>query len=146
MMTLPTFDDLAVLRIPLDDGGSVIAVVDQRLDDHEPPLLELAPMDALGIAADIIGAARNALTEQPASAEPDEPDPPALVIDDAGDFGQVLRRLRTEKHLSCAYIARRLECTDGAVSMAETGKRMPRLPQLMAILRILGYRLAVVKR
>lgn len=140
-MTQPlSYEDTRVAWVDDDHGGDLIVVM-YRTDGTDRPVLEMSPLDALALAGQIIGLARDAL-----QAQSGEPSAVIARIHKPGDLGPVLRQARQEARLSCVALGERVGAAGPTITSAELGTRHPRLPLMIDVLEALGCHLAVIRR
>lgn len=53
-------------------------------------------------------------------------------------FGEILRKLRNERHLTQVQLAKRVGVSDSTIALYETGERLPSLHSLIEIARVFG--------
>lgn len=54
------------------------------------------------------------------------------------EFGNILWKLRNDRHLTQAQLAKRIGLSASMIALYETGERLPSLPSLIDIARVFG--------
>lgn len=137
MPRTPTYKVLKADWVEDGNGGDLITVMDQS----GAVVLELPPMEMLGLIWHALGLIQDALRAQASAALPG-----AVAIDRVEDIGPLLRQLRLERGYSIEGAAKRSGISVCMIGYAETGRRKLHTPKMIKYLRTLDAGLAVFLR
>jgi len=138
MPQTPTYKVLRADWVEDGNGGDLITVMDQSTG---AVVLELPPMEMLGLIWHTLGLAQDALRAQASAALSN-----AVAIGSVEDIGPLLRQLRLEQGYSIEGAAKRSGISVCMIGYAETGRRKLHTPNMIKYLRTLNACLAVIRR
>lgn len=134
----PTFKILRADWVDDGSGGDLITITDQST---AAVVIELPPMEMLGLIWHALGVVQDALRAQASAALSG-----AVAIGSVEDVGPLLRRLRLERGYSIEGAAKRSGISVCMIGYAETGRRKLHTPNMIKYLRTLDACLAVFRR
>lgn len=120
------------------NGGDLIMITDQSTG---AVVIELPPMEMLGLIWHTLGLVQDALRAQASAAFSG-----AVAIGTVEDIGPLLRQLRLERGYSIEGAAKRSGISVCMIGYAETGRRKLHTPNMIKYLRTLDACLAVFRR
>jgi hypothetical protein len=138
MSRMPTYKVLKADWVEDSNGGDLITVMDQSTG---AVVLELPPMEMLGLIWHTLGLVQDALRAHASAALSG-----AVAIDRVEDIGPLLRQLRLERDYSVTRAAKRSGISVCMIGYAETGRRRLHTPTLIKYLHTLDACLAVFRR
>lgn len=140
---ITSLEQLHTAWVDDDQGGDLIAVLENPEGEDRPhrPLLALPPLDALALAGQLIGLARDAI-----AAQAGVPYQHVTRIVAPADLGPALKQARRDAGLTCVALAATVGAGASTITTLENSSRHPRLPMLLDVLQGLGCELAVIRR